>query len=29
VTRNPGAAFSFAEGATVVFTAIAVTVRRG
>jgi signal peptidase II len=26
VTRNPGAAFSFAEGATVVFTAIAVTV---
>ena len=26
VTRNPGAAFSFAQGATVVFTAIAVTV---
>jgi signal peptidase II len=26
VSRNPGAAFSFAEGATVVFTAIAVTV---
>jgi signal peptidase II len=26
VSRNPGAAFSFAEGATVLFTAIAVTV---
>jgi signal peptidase II len=26
VTRNPGAAFSFAEGATAVFTVIAVTV---
>ncbi len=26
VTRNSGAAFSFAEGATVVFTAVAVTV---
>ncbi len=26
VSRNPGAAFSFAEGATVVFTAIAITV---
>ena len=26
VSRNPGAAFSFAEGATIVFTAIAVTV---
>jgi len=26
VTRNPGAAFSFAEGATVLFTLIAVTV---
>jgi signal peptidase II len=26
VSRNPGAAFSFAEGATVVFTAIAVVV---
>ena len=26
VSRNPGAAFSFAEGATVVFTAIAVAV---
>lgn len=26
VSRNPGAAFSFAEGATLVFTAIAVTV---
>lgn len=26
VSRNPGAAFSFAEGATVLFTAVAVTV---
>jgi signal peptidase II len=26
VSRNPGAAFSFAEGATVLFTAIAITV---
>ena len=26
VSRNPGAAFSFAEGATILFTAIAVTV---
>ena len=26
VSRNPGAAFSFAEGATVLFTAVAITV---